>query len=74
VGLIVETDAQFPDPEAARVLIREGLEPLTGLSVPTEELVGRAEEIREAKEDLARRLHEGESEETTQARPLRMYH
>lgn len=74
VGLIVETDPQFPDPEAAQVLIRDGIEPLTGLSVPTDELVERAEEIRDAKERLARRLHEAEMEESTQAQPLRMYH
>jgi uncharacterized protein len=74
VGLIVETDPQFPDPEAAQVLLRGGIEPLTGLSVPTDDLVERAEEIRDAKERLARRVHESETNESTQAQPLRMYH
>ncbi|MFB6096422.1 MAG: proteasome assembly chaperone family protein [Haloferacaceae archaeon] len=72
VGLIVESDPQFPDPEAARVLISDGIEPLTGIEVPTENLVEKAEEIREAKEQLAQQLRDAEGE-STQARPLRGY-
>jgi uncharacterized protein len=74
LGLIVETDPRFPDPEAANALVRKGLEPLTGLSVPVDSLVDRAEEIRDAKEQLAQRVHDAEMEQSTQARPLRMYH
>ncbi|MFB6280594.1 MAG: proteasome assembly chaperone family protein [Haloferacaceae archaeon] len=72
VGLVVETDPRFPDPEAANVLLSRGIEPLTGVSVPTDELVDRAEEIRKAREQLAKRMQEG-GEESTQAQPLRMY-
>lgn len=72
VGLVVESDPQFPDPEAARVLINDGIEPLTGVEVPTEDLVEKAEEIREAKESLAQQLREAD-EESTQARPIRGY-
>jgi uncharacterized protein len=72
VGLVVESDPQFPDPESARALITGGIEPLTGIEVPTENLVEKAEEIREAKEQLAQQLREAEGE-STQARPLRGY-
>jgi uncharacterized protein len=72
VGLIVESDPQFPDPEASRVLIKHGIEPLLDLEVDVSELVDRAEEIREAKQRLARRMQEVD-EESSQARPLGMY-
>jgi uncharacterized protein len=72
VGLVVESDPRFPDPEAARVLITKGVEPLAGIDVGTDDLVDRAEEIREAKERLAKRMQEA-GEESTQARPLGMY-
>lgn len=71
-GLIVESDPRFPDPEAARVLLVEGIEPLAGVEVDTDDLVDRGEEIREAKERLAKRMQEG-GDESTQARPLGMY-
>jgi len=36
VGLVVESDPQFPDPEAARVLIRKGIDPIAGTETTTE--------------------------------------
>ncbi|RLM57536.1 proteasome assembly chaperone family protein [Halobellus sp. Atlit-31R] len=72
VGLVVESDPRFPDPEAARVLIKDGIEPLTGLDVPVDDLVDRAEQIRQAKDRLAKRMQEA-GEESTQARPIGMY-
>lgn len=72
VGLIVESDPRFPDPEASHVLIRDGVTPLTGVEIPTADLVDRAEEIREARGQLAERMR-AEDEESTQARPLGMY-
>jgi uncharacterized protein len=72
VGLVVESDPQFPDPEAARVLITDGIEPLVGVDVPVDDLVDRTEQIREAKERLAKQMQEG-GEESTQARPIGMY-
>lgn len=72
VGLVVESDPQFPDPEAARVVLSKGVEPLSGISVPTEDLMGHASEIQQAKEELARRMQDA-SEKSTQATPLRMY-
>jgi uncharacterized protein len=71
VGLVVESDPQFPDPAAARVLIRDGIAPLADVDVPTDDLVEHAEEIRAAKERLAERMRE--AEESTEAQPLRMY-
>lgn len=71
-ALVVESDPRFPDPEAARVLIQKGIEPLTGVDIDTDDLVDRAAEIREAKDRLAQRMQEA-GEESTQARPLGMY-
>jgi uncharacterized protein len=73
LGLVVESDPQFPDPRAAKHLIDGAIEPLTGVEVPTEELIERAEEIREQKERLAQRMQEAGEEESTQARPMRMF-
>jgi uncharacterized protein len=70
VGLVVETQAQFPDPEAARVILEGGIEPLTGIDVSTDELVDQAEEIQEARERLAKRLQEAD-DESSQAQPIR---
>jgi uncharacterized protein len=70
VGLIVQTEAQFPDPEAARVLLEHGIEPIADVDVDTETLLDRADEIQEAREELAQRLHEAD-EESTQAQPIR---
>jgi uncharacterized protein len=72
VGLVVESDPRFPDPEAARILIKKGIEPLADLEVPVDDLVDRAEQIRQAKERLAKRMQEA-NEESTQARPIGMY-
>ncbi|XVH31478.1 proteasome assembly chaperone family protein [Haloferacaceae archaeon DSL9] len=72
VGLVVETNPQFPDPEAARVLIKRGIEPLTGIDVPVDALVERAEDIKKARERLAERMHDAD-EESSRARPIRMY-
>lgn len=72
-GLVVESDPQFPDPAAARQLIVSGIEPLADVSIDTEDLVERAEEIREQKEKLAKRMQQAGEEESSQAQPLRMY-
>jgi uncharacterized protein len=70
VGLIVQTEAKFPDPEAARVLLEHGIEPIADIDVDTDALLERADEIQEAREELAQRLHEAD-EESTQAQPIR---
>ena len=73
VGLIVQSDPQFPDPEAARALIQNGIAPIVGFDVDTAELVEHAEEIRQQKEQLAQRMQQVETKESSQAQPLRMY-
>lgn len=74
VGLVVESDKRFPDPEAARVLIQQGIAPLTGVEVNVDDLVDRAEQIRDQKEELAKRMQEADIDEATQAQPLRGFH
>lgn len=72
VGLIVQANKQFPDPEAARVLLLEAVEPLTGVEVETETLVEQAEEIAQAREQLAKQMQQAD-EESSKAQPLGMY-
>ena len=71
VGLIVQTNPQFPDPEAARVILEHGIEPIAGIDVETDELVDRADEIQQAREQLAKRVQEAGNEESTAAHPIR---
>lgn len=70
VGLVAQTDAQFPDPEAARAVLRGGVVPLIDIEVETDSLVEHAEEIRKAREQLAERL-QGAGDESSQAQPIR---
>ncbi|WP_226021450.1 proteasome assembly chaperone family protein [Halomicrobium salinisoli] len=72
VGLVVEADRRFPDPEAARVILTQGIAPLAGVDVPTDKLVEQAEEISEARAQLAEQMGEAE-DESTSARPLGMF-
>jgi len=72
VGLVVESDPQFPDPAAARVVIRKRLEGITGIEAETSKLVEQAEDIMETKEDLAKRMQEGQEDSTT-VTPRGMY-
>jgi uncharacterized protein len=72
VGLIVQSNKQFPDPEAARVLLLEGIEPIAGISIETDSLIEKAEEIADAKENLAKQMEQA-SQESSQAQPLGMY-
>ena len=69
VGLVVEADPQFPDPEAARAVLNTAIGPLGSLDIDTEALVEQAEEIGQAKERLAKQMQESD-EESTSARPL----
>ena len=69
VGLVVEADPQFPDPEAAGALLDGGIAPLAGVEVDTDKLAEQAEEIRQTKAQLAQQM-QGGGEESTSARPL----
>ncbi|MFC7226759.1 PAC2 family protein [Salinirubellus salinus] len=70
VGLVAQTDAKFPDPEASRAVLRGGVAPLTGVEVETDSLVEHAEEIRKAREQLAERLQNAD-DESSRAQPIR---
>lgn len=72
LGLVVETDPQFPDPESARVILTQGVIPIAGIDLDTDDLLERAEEIQQAREDLAKRMREA-GEESSEATPLRMF-
>ncbi len=73
LGLIVDTDPQFPDPTAARALIDDGIERLTDIDIATEVLTSQAEQIRDQKEQLAEMIRQAEQHERSQAFPEGMY-
>ena len=70
VGLVVQSDRQFPDPEAARAVIENGIEPLTGVDADTDALADHAEEIRRVREEMAQRVQQAE-DASTEAQPIR---
>ena len=72
MGLVVQASAQFPDPEAARVILTTGIEPLADIEVETDRLVEQAETIADARQKLAERMQQAE-EESSQAQSLGMY-
>ncbi|ELZ17331.1 hypothetical protein C477_13910 [Haloterrigena salina JCM 13891] len=73
VGLVVESSPQFPDPEAASVLLEDGVCPIADVEVEVQELLDRAAEIREKREQFAQQMQQIGQEESSQAQPLRMY-
>lgn len=72
VGLLVESDPRFPDPDAAAALLERGVGPLTGVDVEVEVLRDRAKEIQRQKERLARRMEDA-GDESSKAQPMRMF-
>ena len=73
LGIVVESDPQFPDPAAAKQLIDKAIAPLTDTDIPTDDLVDHAEEIRDQKQQLAQRMQNADEDESTQAKPMRMF-
>ncbi|SEP92396.1 proteasome assembly chaperone family protein [Natrinema salaciae] len=73
LGLVVQCNPRFPDPEAASVLLEDGIGPLADLEVDVQDLVDRAEEIRAKREQLAQQMQAIGQDESSQAQPLRMY-
>lgn len=71
VGLIVEANPQFPDPEASRILLEHGISPIADIDIDTDSLVEQTEDIQEAREQLAQRMQQADTDESTQAQPLR---
>lgn len=72
VGLVVESNPQFPDPIASQVVIEQGIEPIADIEVPTEDLSARADEIEQARQQLIQRMQQG-TDDSSRAQPLRMY-
>jgi uncharacterized protein len=72
IGLVVESNAQFPDPEAARVMLVDAIAPLADIDVDTQALVDQAEEIAEARQQLAEQMGQA-TDESTQAQRLGMF-
>jgi uncharacterized protein len=72
VGLVVESDPQFPDPDAAKAVIESGIEPLADVEIPTADLVEKAKEIEQARQKLLSQMQQA-SEESSRAEPIRMY-
>ncbi len=72
-ALVVESDPRFPDPEAARILINQGIEPLAAVTVDVDGLVEQADSIREQKEQLAQRMQEADTQESSQAQRIQMF-
>lgn len=62
VGLMVESDPRFPDPQGAKTLIDEGIEPIANITVNTERLVEEAEQIMDQREELMERLQQATEE------------
>jgi uncharacterized protein len=72
IGLVVQADANFPDPEAARVFLNDGIGPLAGIDVTTDRLVEQADKVAQARERLAKQMQDAD-EESSRAQPLGMY-
>jgi uncharacterized protein len=71
-ALVVEANQQFPDPEAARKLLLDGVAPLAGIEVDTDVLVEQAERIADARENLAQQMQQAD-DESTRAQPIGMF-
>ena len=72
VGLIVESNPQLPDPVASQVLIEQGIAPIANITVSTDDLSTRADEIEEARAQLIQRMQQA-TDDSSRAQPLQMY-
>ncbi len=72
-ALVVESNPQFPDPEAASALLEDAIAPITDLSIDVTALLDRAEEIKQKREQFAQQMQRIGTDESSQAQPLRMY-
>ncbi|MFC7042441.1 proteasome assembly chaperone family protein [Halonotius sp. GCM10025705] len=72
VGYIVESDPQFPDPDAAKAVLERGIEPIVDRDIDTSELTDKAAEIEQARKQLLKRMQQA-TEESSRAEPIRMY-
>lgn len=73
VGLLVESDGEFPDLDAARVVVDRGIEPITGVEIDTEPFVERATELSAVAETALGQLHESD-DGSSRAQPTPTFH
>jgi uncharacterized protein len=73
VGLMVDTDPRFPDPQGAHALVDHGINPLAGLDVGTDRLVEEAEQIMDQREELAKQMQQADQHESSQASRTGMF-
>ena len=72
VSVVVESDPQFPDPDAAKAVIERAIEPIADLEIDTGDLTDKAAEIEQARTQLLKRMQQA-NEESSRAEPIRMY-
>lgn len=73
VGLVVETDPRFPDPQGARVLIEDGIQRLIDVDIDTSLLVEQAAAIIDQREELAERMRDADRDASSRAASVDMY-
>lgn len=73
IGLMVDTDPRFPDPQGSHALIEHGINPVADIEVETERLVDEAEEIMEARKELAQRMQQADHHEASQVSRIGMF-
>ncbi|WP_265110646.1 proteasome assembly chaperone family protein [Halosolutus halophilus] len=73
LGFIVDASSQFPDPEAACVLIERAIAPIAGVDIDVGPLRERAEGIRQEKRTFAKEMHRPDNDESSKAEPFRTY-
>ncbi|NHX35513.1 MULTISPECIES: proteasome assembly chaperone family protein [Halolamina] len=73
VGLMVDTDPRFPDPQGAHALITQGINPVAGVEVETERLLEEAEQIMERRKELAKQMQQADQHKSSQVSRTGMY-
>ncbi|MFB6221819.1 MAG: proteasome assembly chaperone family protein [Halolamina sp.] len=73
IGLMVDTDPRFPDPQGAHALIKNGINPVAGVDVETQRLVEEAEDIMEQRKELAQRMQQADQHEASQVSRTGMF-
>jgi len=73
IGIIVESDPQFPDPEAACVLLEEVVNPVADVEIDVSALRERVAEIREQRKQFAQQMSETTEDHSSRADPFRMF-
>lgn len=73
VGLMVDTDPRFPDPQGAHALVSNGINPVVGVGVDTDRLVEQGEEIMDQRRELAQQMQQADPNESSQVSRTGMF-